>query len=85
MYLPVKVKHKDFNFVYSTFAMLDNCSQGCFVKASLMKNQQIRSQKTSIRVKTLTGEDNHITLALEVLRVCSQLGLNQEWISLPKT
>ena len=35
--VPVKVKHKDSNFVYSTFAMLDNCSQGCFVKASLMK------------------------------------------------
>ena len=35
--VPVKVKHKDSNFVHSTFAMLDNCSQGCFVKASLMK------------------------------------------------
>ena len=35
--VPVKVKHKDSNFVYSTFALLDNCSQGCFVKASLMK------------------------------------------------
>ena len=44
--------------------MLDNCSQGCFVKASLMKTLQIRG---------------------EGLRVCSQLGLNQEWISLPKT
>ena len=25
--VPVKVKHKDSNFVYSTFAMLDNCSK----------------------------------------------------------
>ena len=23
--VPGKVKHKDFNFVYSAFAMLDNC------------------------------------------------------------
>ena len=65
--------------------MLDNCSRGCFVKASLMKTLQIRGQKTSITVKTLTGEDNYTTFALEGLRVCSQLGLNQEWISLPKT
>ena len=65
--------------------MSDNCSQRRFVKASLMKTLQIRSQKTSITVKTLTGEDNYTTFALEGLRVCSQLGLNQEWISLPKT
>ena len=49
-----------------------------------MKTLQIRGQKTSIRVKALTGEENHITFALEGLRVWSQLGLNQEWISLPK-
>ena len=58
--VPVKEKHKDSNFVYSTFAMLDNCSQGCFAKASLMKALQIRDQKTSITLKSLTGEDNHI-------------------------
>ena len=52
----VKVKHKDSNFVYSTFAMSDNCSQGCFTKASLMKTLQIRDQKTSITIKILTGK-----------------------------
>ena len=83
--VPVKVKHKDSNFVHSTFAMLDNCSQGCFVKASLMKTLRIGDHKTSITVKTLTGEENHTTFALEGLRVCIQLGLNQEWITLPKT
>ena len=83
--VPVKVKHKDPNFAYSTFAMLDNCSQGCFVKVSLIKTLQISGQKTSITVKILNGEENHTTFALEGLRGCSQLGLNQEWISLPKT
>ena len=82
--VPVKVKHKDSNFVHSTFAMLDNCSQGCFVKASLMKTLRIGDHKTSITVKTLTGEENHTTFALEGLRVCIQLSLNQKWISLPK-
>ena len=35
--VPVKEKHKDSNFVYSTLAMLDNCSQGCFAKAYLLQ------------------------------------------------
>ena len=30
--VPVKVKYKNSNSVYSTFAMLDNCSQSCFIK-----------------------------------------------------
>ena len=30
-------------------------------------------------------EENHTTFALESLIVCSHLGLNEEWISLPKT
>ena len=82
--VPVKVKHKESNFVYSTFAMLDNCSQGCFIKASLIKTLQIWGPKTSITVETLTGEENHTTFALEGLRVYNELGLSQEWISLTK-
>ena len=48
----LKIKHKDSSFVYSTIAMLDNCSQGYFVKVSLMKTLQSRGQKTSVTAKT---------------------------------
>ena len=38
--IPVKVKYKDSNSVYSTFAMLDNCSQGCqFQSCEKFKNK----------------------------------------------
>ena len=40
--VPVKVKYKDSNSVYSTFAMLDNCSLECFVKSSLVKNLRVK-------------------------------------------
>ena len=32
--VPVKEKHKDFNFVYSTFATLGNCNKGLLKQAS---------------------------------------------------
>ena len=35
--VPVKVKYKDSNSVYSTFAILGYCSQECFVKSSFVK------------------------------------------------
>ena len=38
--------------------MLDNCSQGCFVKFSHVKNLRIKGQKASVSVKT--GEETHI-------------------------
>ena len=68
--VPVTVKYKDSNSVYSTFAMLDNCNQGCFVKSS---------------VKTLTGEKTHTSLAVDELKVSRTSGLDAEWINIPKT
>ena len=56
--VPDKLKHKDSNFVYRTFVMLDNCSQEGFIKAILMKALQIRGQKTQITFKTLNREEN---------------------------
>ena len=51
-----------------------------------MKTLRIGGQKTSITVKTLTGEENHTTFALEGLRVCSQLvGFKSRMDKLTKT
>ena len=81
--IPVKVKYKDTNSVYSTFAMLDNCSQGCFVNFSLVKNFRIKGYKTSVSVKTLTG-GKATSFAVEVLKVSRTSGLDDEWINIPK-
>ena len=67
--IPVKVKYKDSNSVYSTFVMLDNCSQGFFVNSSLVKNLRIKGHKTSVSVKTLTGERIHTSFAIDGLKV----------------
>ena len=64
--VPVKVKHKDSNFVYSTFTILDNCSQGCFVKASLMK-----TSITALEPVRVTPSRNYGLYAMKnVLRCC---------------
>ena len=40
----------------STFAMLDNCSQGCFIKNNIRERLGVRSRKTEIITKTLNGD-----------------------------
>ena len=82
--IPVKVKYKDSNSVYSTFAMLDNCSQGCFVNSSLVKNLRIKGHKTSVSVKTLTGERINTSFAVDGLKVSRISGFGAEWINVPK-
>ena len=82
--IPVKVKYKDSNSVYSTFAMLDNCSQGCFVNSSLVKNLRIKGHKTSVSVKTLTGERINTSFAVDGLKVSRTSGLDAERINIPK-
>ena len=81
--IPVKVKYKDSNSVYSTFAMLDNCSQGCFVNSSLVKNLRIKGHKP-VSVKTLTGERINTSFAVDGLKVSRTSGLDAEWIDIPK-
>ena len=39
--------------------MLDNCSRKYFVKSSFVKKLRIKGHKTSVSVKTLTGEKSH--------------------------
>ena len=82
--LPVKVKYKDSISVNSTFAILDICSLGCFVKSSLVKNLRTKCHKTSVSVETLTREKMHISFAVDVLKATRTSGLDAEWINIPK-
>ena len=54
--VPVVVKHKNSNKVIKTYAMLDSCSQGTFVKESLLGYLRLQKRKTSITIKTINGE-----------------------------
>ena len=55
--VPVTVKHKNSSREVKTLAMLDNCSQGTFVKEDLLKKLKISRRATSISIKTLNGEN----------------------------
>ena len=76
--VPVKVKYENSNIVHSTFAMLQSCSQGCFIKAILVNSLRMRGQTTSINVKTLTGEEIYSTVAIEGLNVCTMKSFEAE-------
>ena len=56
--VPVKVKHEHGANEVTTYAMLDNCSQGSFIHNLLVKKLGVTGSKTIINLKTLHGEQS---------------------------
>ena len=54
--VPIKITHAETKREVSTFAMLDNCSQGCFIKNNIRERLGASGRKTETIIKTLTGD-----------------------------
>ena len=80
---PVKLKHEHCANKITTYAMLDNCSQGSFIHDSLVKKLGVTGIKTTINLKTLHGVRSEKTISVEGIKV-SQLQGNSSWLNLPK-
>ena len=81
--VPVKVKHEYGANEVTTYAMLDNCSQGSFIHDSIVKKLGVTGSKTTMNLKTLHGVRSEKTVSVEGIKV-AQLQGNSIWINLPK-
>ena len=78
--VPIKVTHAETKREVSTFAMLDNVSQGCFIKNNIRESDR----KTEIIIKTLSGDQEVASVVISGLRVASDMeGVRQHWLNLP--
>ena len=69
--VPVKVKSAAQGKDILACAMLDNCSQGCFIQEALVKKMHTSGRKAILNFKTLNGERSESTIAIDGLRVRS--------------
>ena len=67
----------------TTYALLDNCSQGLFIHDSLVKKLCVTGRKTTVNLKTLHGERSEKTISVEGIKV-AQLHGDSSWLNLPK-
>ena len=65
----VQIRHPDSNKVLDTYVMLDNCSQGTFVKEEIIEALGITEAEARVTVKTLNGDILQITTVFENLKV----------------
>ena len=67
--VPVKLSHAKIKKEVSTLAMLDNCSQGTFLKQSIKDRLGISDRKTDAIITTLNGERSMESEVVTGLRV----------------
>ena len=72
------------NWEIQTYAMLDFCSKGTFICTDLARKLKADGIKTTIKIKTLNGEDTQESEAISGLKVSKSIG-KQVWIDLPVT
>ena len=86
-FVPIWVGHKNSNKIFKIFAMLDNCSQGSFIRDELIEDLWITGRKLQLSLKTLTGEKSEDTITIDGL-IVSGIDLKKtrtnEWIELPR-
>ena len=85
--VPVWVGHRNSRKMIKTYAMLDNSSQGSFVKDEIIEDLGISDRKLKLSLKTLTGEKAEDTEAFDGLilyAIDSKKWRPMEWIELPK-
>ena len=69
--VPVKVSHSKSR---KEFSMLDNCSQGTFIREDIQKKLEAVGRETDITVKTLNGEQSMKSTAVYgLIRVLSSI------------
>ena len=81
--VPVKVKSDAQGKDVLTYAMVDYCSQGSFIREVLVKKIQTLGQKTTLYLKTLNGDRSEPTTAIDGLQVGGSKDGNT-WIKLPR-
>ena len=80
--VPVKIKCNKSRKELKTYAMLDCCSRGTFINSELAKKLRTEGTMTTIKIKTLNGEESQEIEAISDLKVTSLIGKNV-WIDLP--
>ena len=70
----IKGQYGNYGKVSETHALLDSCNQGTFILETLINNLGVKVQRTSITIKTLSGEAINKAMVVKGLRVISGNG-----------
>ena len=83
--VPVKIRYVNKRKEVTTYALLDNCCKGNFVREDIIHKLEASGARTKITVKTVNGGQTHLSTAVDSLEVASNnKSINKQWIKLLK-
>ena len=83
--IPIWVCQNNSKKMFKTYAMLDNCSQGSFIRDELIEGLGITRRKLQLILESLTAEQSEDTIAIDGLTVPAtdlKKTRTNEWIEL---
>ena len=81
--VPIKVQYGNSGKVLETHFLLDSCSQGTLILETLINSRSVKGQRTSITIKTLSGEVARKAMVVKRLRVINGNSNSHDWLELP--
>ena len=82
--VPIKIRYQNTGNELNTYALLDNFSQGEFIRRDIVLNLGASGYETQTSLKTLDGNETHSTFEVQNLEVASNGRSNKQLIKLPK-
>ena len=68
----------------TSYSLIENCSQGSFVKKTLHEELKVEGKSTTVTVKTLNGDCKYSSLAVHDLEAANTQGKQVDWIKLQR-
>ena len=63
---------------------MDNYSQGTYAREDIVLTLDASGERTKMRVKTMSGEQRHLSTVVDDVEFANNNTIKQQWIKLPK-
>ena len=83
--VPIILRHQKSSSDIVTYALLDHCSQACFISKDLLSLMSIPTETTEITTDTITSCTTEICHVVAGLKVKGLHGGDGSWLSLPNS
>ena len=75
----VKIRYVNKRKEVTTYALLDNCSQGTFVREDIIHKLEASGARTKMTVTTMNGGQTYISTAVDGLEVaCNKKSIKEQ-------
>lgn len=82
---PVKIRTVNKKWEVTSYTLLDNYSQGTYAREDIVLTLEASGERTKVRVKTMSGEQRHLSTAVDDVEFANNNNTNNSGSNFQKT